>query len=54
LAVLYGLSDEWHQSFVPGRTPDVVDILTDAIGAAIGLLLVWWISQRLERTADHR
>jgi VanZ family protein len=51
LAVLYGVSDEWHQSFVPGRTPDFVDILTDAAGAAVGLLFVWWITQRVERTA---
>ena len=43
LAVLYGVTDEWHQSFVPGRTPDVLDIVTDAIGAATGLLLVWLI-----------
>jgi VanZ family protein len=45
-AVLYGLTDEWHQSFVPGRTPDVLDLATDAIGAAIGVLLV----QRLARS----
>ena len=40
LAVLYGLTDEWHQSYVPGRVPDILDILTDAIGAATGLLLL--------------
>lgn len=47
LAVLYGLSDEWHQSFVPGRTPDVLDVLTDATGAAVGLLIVWLVTNRL-------
>ncbi len=47
LAVLYGVSDEWHQSFVPGRTPDVFDIATDAVGAAVGLLIVWWVTNRL-------
>lgn len=39
-AVLYGVSDEFHQSFVPGRTPDIRDITTDAIGAIVGLCLV--------------
>src|SRR5262245_36462838 len=34
LATLYGVSDEFHQSFVPHRTPDVYDVLADAIGAA--------------------
>ncbi len=36
--VLYGLSDEWHQSFVPGRSADVMDLLADTLG---GLLGVW-------------
>lgn len=31
---VYGASDEWHQSFVPGRQPDVADWVADVIGAA--------------------
>lgn len=46
-AVLYGMTDEWHQSFVPGRTPDIRDIVTDAIGAAVGLLVVSLVTRRL-------
>jgi VanZ family protein len=37
LSVLYGVSDEWHQSFVPGRSPDVYDVGADAAGATIGV-----------------
>jgi VanZ family protein len=29
---LYGLSDEWHQSFVMGRTPSSMDWLADSFG----------------------
>jgi VanZ family protein len=36
LATLYGLSDEWHQSFVPARTADAADLLADFIGSIIG------------------
>ena len=36
LAVLYGVSDEWHQSFVPGRFCDATDLLADAAGALFG------------------
>lgn len=35
---LYGLSDEWHQSFVIGRTADFFDWLADTLG---GLIAVW-------------
>lgn len=46
LAVLYGLSDELHQAFVPGRTPDPADVLVDLIGAVFGALLVrWWATR---------
>lgn len=46
LAILYGVVDEWHQSFVPGRTPDVYDVLTDAAGAVVAMLVVTWIERR--------
>jgi VanZ family protein len=39
IAVLYGFSDEWHQAFVPGRTPDPWDLVVDAIGAVIGIAI---------------
>jgi VanZ family protein len=35
-ATLYGVSDEFHQRFVPGRTADVFDVMADATGACIG------------------
>jgi VanZ family protein len=41
LAVLYALSDEWHQSFVPDRTGRLDDIVTDTIGALVGLGVAW-------------
>ena len=38
LAVLYALSDEFHQSFVPGRHPSWLDALViDPAGAALAL-----------------
>lgn len=36
MGVLFGLSDEWHQSFVPGRRPSAGDVLADILGLACG------------------
>ncbi|MGD0960377.1 MAG: VanZ family protein [Methylomonas sp.] len=33
---LYGVSDEWHQSFVIGRNSSAYDWLADAIGGFLG------------------
>jgi VanZ family protein len=38
LASLYGATDEFHQSFVPGRSADVLDWVADTLGAAVGAL----------------
>jgi VanZ family protein len=38
-AALWGLLDEIHQTFVPGRSPDIVDLLADTLGAVVGASL---------------
>jgi len=35
---LYGVSDEWHQSFVPGRDASALDWLADLCGVTLGYL----------------
>src|SRR5713101_2292913 len=47
--VLYGITDEIHQSFVPGRTVDVKDATADAVGGAISGLVVFLDSIRRRR-----
>lgn len=42
VASLYGVTDEVHQLFVPGRTSDPVDWLADTLGACLGAGLVVW------------
>ncbi len=51
LTVLYGISDEIHQSFVPGRYATVEDVLIDAAGAAIGLAAMHVLARRSQERA---
>ncbi|MDF2607366.1 MAG: VanZ like family protein [Bacillales bacterium] len=36
--ILYAISDEVHQAFIPGRGPGVIDVLIDSTGAFFGIL----------------
>jgi VanZ family protein len=38
-ALLYALSDEFHQTFVPGRSASWTDIIVDGLGASTAALL---------------
>ena len=46
VATAYAASDELHQVFVSGRTPSVVDVAIDSIGAAAGVALLAWVLRR--------
>ena len=40
VSVLYAASDEYHQTFVPGRNGNLVDVGFDAVGALVALLVL--------------
>jgi VanZ family protein len=48
IAVGYGATDEWHQSFVPSRHAEWRDVGSDAIGAAVAAVVAgaWGIIRR--------
>jgi VanZ family protein len=41
LAACYAVTDEYHQSFVEGRSADVLDWYSDVAGSAIALCACW-------------
>jgi len=41
ICAVYGASDEFHQSFVPGRAVEFRDWRNDVTGAALALGAVW-------------
>ena len=48
-SVLFAVTDEIHQAFVPGRGPSVKDVLIDSVGAAIGIALIYLIRRYKKR-----
>ena len=41
LAILFAITDEFHQSFVPGRNPSIVDVGIDSTGAGLALFILY-------------
>jgi VanZ family protein len=56
IAVMYAVSDEIHQMFVPGRSADLTDLIADAAGVLVGTgaCWVWGASRRRQETGDRR
>ena len=46
IASAFGVFDEWHQSFVPGRHASLIDVTLDVAGAVLGIWLAVWIGSR--------
>lgn len=38
--ILYGISDEVHQHFVPGRCAELIDVIANSVGVILGVLFV--------------
>jgi VanZ family protein len=48
---IFAASDEFHQSFVPSRTPSPQDVMIDICGALLGLAVCWMFARRKRGTA---
>ena len=49
VALVYGVSDEIHQMFVPQRSSDVFDVVADVIGGALGAVVAFVYLRRRGR-----
>ena len=45
--LLYGISDELHQSFIPGRDASVWDVVADMAGTI--LVVAWWLTKQVPK-----
>ena len=48
ICLLYGITDEIHQLFVPGRAFQISDLVMDAIGSIIGIVSMWFLYNRVQ------
>ena len=46
---LYTSTDEFHQMFVGGRSPQILDILIDSLGSLTGIFLIFYLKRIRER-----
>ena len=46
---LFAATDEFHQVYVPTRTPMVTDVLIDTAGGTLGLLALWFFHRFRQR-----
>ena len=53
ICLFYAMSDEFHQIFIPGRSPQITDVGIDFCGAIVGIglttLLIWVIRGKKQR-----
>ncbi|WP_028784055.1 VanZ family protein [Thalassobacillus devorans] len=47
LTVIYAISDEWHQSITPNRTPYFGDVILDTTGAIIAVAILFLLSRKM-------
>jgi len=47
ITVLYAITDEYHQSFVPGRQARIRDVIIDGVGGTLGIYFLWKVLPKL-------
>lgn len=54
LAACVASADEWHQMFIPSRTPSPGDVLLDSVGAVIAQWVAWSRSRAVSQAPRPR
>ena len=54
LSSVYGVTDEFHQIFTPGRSCDPVDWAVDTVAAALGALICYFMLKALRKRREGR
>ena len=52
ISILYAISDEFHQYFVPERAAELKDVLVDSAGALSGIIIIFLIFRFIRARAS--
>ena len=53
LAIVFAISDEFHQAFVPGRTSQLLDVMIDSMGASVMAIATLVFERHRAKIALH-
>jgi VanZ family protein len=53
ISAAYGVSDELHQYFVPGRSTSAIDWVADALGAAVSIVAIVLVASLRRRVGGR-
>lgn len=57
IVILIGMAcammDEFHQSFVPGRNPAIVDVVIDTVGVGVGMGMVLLVTKGCRKKTEQ-
>ena len=54
ICVLYAMSDEFHQLYVPGRSGEIRDVLLDSTGSLVGILGYFFVRNRAKKRTEYK
>ena len=54
IGAIYAISDEFHQSFIPGRSGQASDVFLDTLGTTVGGLLILLIIKTVKKLKKNK
>ena len=52
IALLFAISDEFHQYFIPGRSAEFGDILADFVGIFLAFSIYYFVNKKLKKQSE--
>jgi len=54
ICVLYAMSDEFHQLYIPGRSGEIKDVLLDSTGSLFGIIGYFLVRHRVKKHTEYK